>query len=64
MTALPLPPNGRVQPRANPCARNRAVDDPGEVLARRAEVADHLPDGVSQCVDHGLAGSLGHVAVK
>ncbi len=41
-------------------ALNRTVDDHDKVLASRAEVANHLPDGVSRCVDRGLAGSLGH----
>jgi hypothetical protein len=36
---------------ADPCAFNRTGDNSGKVLARRAEFADHLPDGVSGHVD-------------
>jgi hypothetical protein len=41
---------GRGAPYAVSLTHSRAVDDHGEVLAGRAEVADHLPDGVSRCV--------------
>jgi hypothetical protein len=43
--------------RADSCAPNRAVDDPDEVQASRVQVADHLPEGVSRCVDRNLAKS-------
>ena len=45
---------------ADPRALNRAFDDPGEVLAGCAKVADHLPDGVRRYVDGGLASHPGH----
>jgi hypothetical protein len=47
--------------RADPFALIRAVDDPGEVLARRAEVADHLPGGVRRGADRDRAGDLPHI---
>ena len=39
---------------------HRTVDDPSEVLAGRAEVADHLPDGIRRDVNCNCAGGMGH----
>jgi len=52
---------GQRAQRADSCARNRAVDDPGEVVASQAKVADHLPDGVSRCVNRNHSGDMGHL---
>jgi hypothetical protein len=55
---------GQPAPRADPFAFNRAVDDPGEVVAGRAEVADHLPDSVGRGLDDGFAGRLDYVPLE
>jgi len=39
---------GQLAQRADSRALNRAVDEPGEVLAGLAQVADQLPEGVSR----------------
>jgi len=53
---------GQRAQRTDPRALNRAVAGPGKVVAIRAQVADHLPDGVSRCVNHNHSGDMGHLA--
>lgn len=52
---------GQRAQRADAFTLDRTVDDHDQVLAGRAKVTDHLPDGVSRCVDYDRAGYV-HIA--
>jgi len=53
---------GQGAQRAEPLACHAAIVHHGQVLAGRAEVADHPPQGVSRSVDRDLAQRLGRFA--